>query len=186
MHGYKGEIVVDVNIGMSDKMFDEVPVPGKKVYARGDWKDYAIHDDKNIKGFFGEYRWLSNFYACEVWFDGMMYPSTEAAYQASKTLNLELRKPFTCMSHRDAKKGGNILPLRSDWEKVKSEIMAAVVFDKFYRDTDLRKRLMDTGDKYLEETNHWNDCTWGVCGNKGENRLGKILMNIRSFWKNLP
>lgn len=166
---------------MSDKMFDEVPVVGNQ-YVRGDWKHYAVHDDKNIKGFFGEYRWLSNFYACEVWFDGLMYPSTEAAYQAAKTLDIELRKPFTQMSHRNAKKGGSLLPLRPDWEQVKTEIMAAIVFDKFYRDRDLRKKLVDTGTKYLEESNHWGDRIWGVCNLKGENRLGKILMRVRTFW----
>ena len=35
---------------MSDLMFDEVPLNGKTKYTKGDWRTYAIHDDKNIKG----------------------------------------------------------------------------------------------------------------------------------------
>ena len=61
--------------------------------------------------------------------------------------------------------------------------MSAVVFDKFYRNIDLRNKLMETGNRYLEETNHWKDRYWGVCDGKGENNLGKILMSVRKFWR---
>jgi predicted NAD-dependent protein-ADP-ribosyltransferase YbiA (DUF1768 family) len=40
-------------------------------------------------------------------------------------------------------------------------------------------RLLETGNLYIEETNTWNDTYWGVCGGKGRNKLGKILMVIR-------
>ena len=44
---------------------------------------------------------------------------------------------------------------------------------------DLQEKLLATGDAYLEEGNYWNDTTWGVCNGVGENRLGKILMQVR-------
>jgi hypothetical protein len=69
---------------MSDLMFNEVPLEGKKFYRFGDWKEYAIHDSHLIHGFFGDYRWLSNFHSCPVYFDGLLYPSSENAYQAAK------------------------------------------------------------------------------------------------------
>jgi hypothetical protein len=166
---------------MNNPLYNEVPVVGNK-YSNGDWQKYAIHDDKNIKGFFGEYRYLSNFHVADVYFDGLKYPSSECAYQAAKTLETSLREEFVSMTPSQAKKGGSIIDLRPDWEDVKTEVMASIVFDKFYRNIDLRRKLIETGDKYLEESNHWSDRTWGVCKGTGENRLGRILMRTRSFW----
>ncbi len=65
--------------------------------------------------------------------------------------------------------------------------MSSIVFDKFCRSFYLRNRLLETGDKYLEETNHWSDSYWGVDIKKGgKNNLGKILMKVRDFWKDKP
>ena len=54
----------------------------------GKERDYVIHDDNYIKGFFGEYRWLSNFEPCKVFYEGFEYSSSENAYQAAKSLDL--------------------------------------------------------------------------------------------------
>jgi len=48
-----------------------------------------------------------------------------------------------------------------------------------YQENPLRQKLLDTGEAYLEATNHWNDTFWGVCNNKGRNELGKVLMLVR-------
>lgn len=148
-------------------------------------REYIVHDENNIKGFFGEYRYLSNFEVCDVWFDGRLYGSSEAAYMSAKTLDGDLRDKFIkirALSSSDAKKLGRSIPLRTDWGRVRYEVMASVVFDKFYRHKELRDKLLSTGNKYLEETNHWNDTYWGVCNGVGENNLGKLLMTIREFW----
>ena len=44
---------------------------------------------------------------------------------------------------------------------------------------ELKIKLIQTGDAYLEETNSWNDTYWGVCDGKGENILGHMLMKLR-------
>ena len=44
---------------------------------------------------------------------------------------------------------------------------------------DLKEKLLSTGDRYLVEGNSWGDVYWGVCGGKGINMLGKLLMQIR-------
>lgn len=153
------------------------------------WKSYVVWDDNNIKGFFGEneYRFLSNFHPARVYFDGLSFPTSEHAYQAAKAEDLTDRIPFTCkfgnMTAAQSKKEGRSLKIRKDWEDVKYDIMAAIVFDKFYRNLDLRAKLLETGQKYLEELNHWNDFTWGVCNGKGKNWLGKILMNTRDYFR---
>ena len=57
--------------------------------------------------------------------------------------------------------------------------MYSVCKAKFTQNTDLLKKLLDTGDAELVEGNTWGDRVWGVCKGEGENRLGKILMRIR-------
>jgi len=147
-------------------------------------RDYIVHNLKEIKGFFGEYRFLSNFHQCPVYFEGSMYPSTENAFMAAKTLDLDERLQFRKIEPKEAKAIGRQIKLRADWEEVKYDVMASVIFDKFYRNKGIRQKLIDTGSAYLEETNHWNDRIWGVCEGEGQNHLGKILMRIRSFWQN--
>lgn len=171
---------------MSDLLFNETPVVGKK-YKFGDWKLYAKHNDKEIRGFFGEYRWLSNFENCDVWFEGCRFLSSEAAYQAAKVAP-EHRQALGLLSPVESKKQWKNYPLLdkkgADWDARKNDVMSIVLMDKFYRNLDLRQKLIDTGNRYLEETNHWKDTWFGYDINiGGDNHLGKILMKVREFWK---
>jgi hypothetical protein len=50
-----------------------------------------------------------------------------------------------------------------------------------FADKELRKKLLATGESYLEETNTWRDTFWGVCNGVGENWLGKLLMEERTL-----
>lgn len=148
-------------------------------------KEYIKHDENNIKGFHGEYRWLSNFYECPVSYKGLEFGSSEAAYQAQKTENRGEREQFTGMSPSEAKKVGKSgIYLRDDWEEIKIWIMRDVLLSKFTQNEDLKKKLLDTGEKYLEETNSWGDTFWGVCDGRGKNELGAILMMIRDEIRN--
>lgn len=131
-----------------------------------------------IDRFDGEYRFLSNFYPCEVYLDGVAYPSVENAYQAAKTLDLNLREPFTRINASAAKKLGKSLPMREDWSFVKAQVMIPLLVQKF-RNPILKKLLVDTGNAQLIEGNWWGDTYWGVCRGNGKNMLGKIIMQIR-------
>jgi ribA/ribD-fused uncharacterized protein len=146
----------------------------------GKERDYIIHDESQIKGFFGEYRFLSNFELGDVIYEGIKYPSSENAYQAAKSLDLEIRNQFVNISPNESKKLGQKIDVREDWEEVKYGIMYQIVLDKFSRNYELGDLLIETGDKYLEETNHWKDKVWGVCDGVGKNWLGKILMDVRT------
>lgn len=138
-----------------------------------------VHDEDNIKGFFGQYRWLSNFHICPITYQGVNFNSTEEAYQAAKCDDIEDMQKFVGLAPNKAKQLGQKVKLREDWEQVKLEIMDYVCWCKFRYNEDLKQKLLLTGDKYLEETNWWNDKFWGVCNGVGENHLGKILMKIR-------
>jgi ribA/ribD-fused uncharacterized protein len=147
-------------------------------------RPYIVHNEKEIKGFFGPYRFLSNFHQCPVYFDGVMYPSTENAFMAAKTVDPLQREQFRYIEPKEAKAIGRKINLRPDWEEVKYDVMLAVCFDKFYRNKSIRQKLIDTKEAYLEETNHWGDQIWGA-NEYGEvkNSLGQILMHIRDVFR---
>ena len=135
--------------------------------------------DGVIDSFFSKYRFLNNFEPCTVVYDGMTYSCSEAAYQAAKTTDVSLRIAFTTMNGSKAKYAGQKLTLRPDWNDIKVNVMYEIVKDKFFRNPELRVKLLNTGDLQLIEGNYWGDTFWGVCNGKGENHLGKILMRVR-------
>lgn len=144
-----------------------------------------LHNADNIRGFAQENRWLSNFESCRVEYENMIYHSSEGAYQAAKTLDLDIRKKFCSMPPSLCKKEGRKLVIREDWNDVKLQVMKDVLISKFTLNIDLKDKLIATGDKYLEETNWWGDTYWGVCNGIGENNLGIILMNVQNIVKAL-
>lgn len=141
-----------------------------------------------ISEFKGEYFFLSNFYAAPVELSGRGYDTVEHAYQAAKTLDLAKREPFTnsgFWSPGTAKRMGKGLPLRPDWERVKTEVMADLLLQKFQHPV-LQAALKGTGDTWLVEGNNWGDTFWGIDHKKGgSNWLGRLLMVVR-FTLRLP
>lgn len=137
--------------------------------------------DESILGFTGEYSFLSNFHPCNIVFEGKLYPTVEHAYQAAKTLDSTHREKIRLLRYPGlAKKEGRRVIIRDDWEQIKVDVMRRLLIQKFYSSSDLAKRLMDTGDMYIEETNTWGDKFWGVCDGQGKNVLGLLLMSIRT------
>lgn len=143
-----------------------------------------------IGEFKGRYYFLSNFYNSDVTYNGITYRNNEAAFQAQKTVDENLRILFSCYNPSEAKAAGRRATLRSDWEVVKEQIMYEICKAKFEQNPDLKKKLLDTGDELLEEGNTWHDNEWGVCGCiecqdiRGRNKLGKILMRVRTELRN--
>lgn len=156
----------------------------KQYFSEVEIPEYAVHSETEIKGFFGKYRFLSNFYSCPagIWYEGLKYPSVEHAYQAAKVDSYD-RLPFTTCNAKEVKRlGGSVLLDKEDWEEVKYDIMLQLVTQKFAVHKGLRDKLLETKKAYLEETNHWKDVYWGVYEGNGLNKLGEILMVVRSFW----
>lgn len=138
-----------------------------------------------IKGFKGAWQFMSNFYYVDVIFEGMIYRTTEHAYQAAKFLDIEKRKYIQSLeTPQEAKRVGRQAGIREDWNSVKYEIMYDLNAQK-YSKPKFCKLLLESGEAYLEETNHWGDVYWGVCNGVGENNLGKILMHIRAILKEI-
>ena len=131
-----------------------------------------------IDKFENEYAFLSNFYEKDITLYGITYRNAEAAFQAQKTFDLDIKSNFQTLNASLAKYLGKRIKLRSDWEDVKNEVMEYVIRAKF-SDPELRDMLINTGDQEIIEGNTWNDTYWGMCRGKGHNQLGKTLMKIR-------
>lgn len=143
-----------------------------------------------ITSFRGEYNFLSNFYCTKPFtYNGMLFSNVECAFQSQKTLDREKQILFQYKTPKDAKRLGKTVPLRSDWEEVKRDIMLDLLRIKF-SDLELRQKLLNTGDETLVEGNTWGDRYWGAVYDAqrhkyiGKNYLGKLLMQVREEIRN--
>ena len=134
-------------------------------------------EKKQIRSFRGEYSFLSNFYNTPVG----EYRNAEAAFQAAKCVLPSDKAKFKNLSAVEAKRLGRRVKMRSDWNRVKVNVMLDIVRQKFANNPVLAQKLMATDGMELIEGNTWGDTTWGVDERtgKGDNWLGKILMQVR-------
>lgn len=134
----------------------------------------------NITSFSGRNRFLSNFVRSPIEFEGIRYPTVEHFFQAQKTTNRE-RQQWIAEAETPslAKRRGRTVHLRPGWESIKESIMLQGLRLKFIG-TPFQQMLLNTGDAELIEGNTWGDTYWGVCNDVGENKLGKLLMQVRA------
>lgn len=139
----------------------------------------------------GEYGCFSNFATAKIELDGLTFMSSEAAWQALKTTDINKRKLFCDVTPTVAKRAGRRLDLRPDWEAVKYQLMVEVLRAKFSQHEDMKITLLSTGDEELmEDTTGWHDNIWGNCSCvnckdiQGTNLLGKALMQVREELRN--
>ena len=130
--------------------------------------------------------YLSNFYPCKIFWDGMEFQNSEAIYQSMKTLDITDRERFTEYDGKESKANGRKLTIRPDWDEVKYPLMVKIVYEKFRQNPELKEMLLSTGDEeLLENTTGWHDNIWGNCNCEkckdieGQNLLGKALMEAR-------
>lgn len=135
---------------------------------------------KKITEFRGEYFFLSNFYECPVTWNGLTFKNSEAAFQSAKAPD-SMKESFTFMTAEMSKKVGRSVALPMNWERNKESIMREILICKFTQNEDIKQKLLDTGDAVLIESNTWGDKYWGMCYGVGKNRLGNILMEIRTM-----
>lgn len=137
-----------------------------------------------IDKFDGEYFFLSNFSASPFRINYVLFPTMEHYFQANKADN---QNDYLHIAYAptpgEAKWLGRKIQLRPDWEKIKDNVMLTGLRKKF-ADPELRSLLLSTGDEELIEGNYWGDTYWGVCNGVGQNKLGKLLMQVREEIKN--
>lgn len=132
--------------------------------------------------------WFSNMLPLDEPYEyqGILYRTSENFYQAMKLPKdrLDLRAEIAAMNPfkaktaiRDKKK----YLWREDWESDKLSVMEFILRIKFTKGTSWAEKLLATGNEEIVEYCTWKDIFWGWDINlkRGENNLGKILMEIR-------
>lgn len=141
-----------------------------------------MEDITTINEFKGEFWFLSNFYPSPITMDEITYPTAEHAFQAGKTADMALRKQIAVEpTPGRAKRAGRRLPIVQNWDEIRLDHMRLVVSLKFDQHQDLLVLLRETGKRSLVEGNNWGDTFWGQVNGRGENWLGRILMDERRW-----
>lgn len=137
---------------------------------------------KVIDHFRAAYWPLSNFSLSWVIHAGHRFPTVENAFQAAKhaSPDPDWYEDMANVSATVAKRKGRSCPLREDWKEAKESIMLGLLYQKFTRSGFARDVLLGTGNAELIEGNDWGDREWGVVDGEGENKLGKMLMQVRA------
>ena len=135
--------------------------------------------------------WFSNFQPFEVplRYDQYVFTTPEHFYQAMKSEKHGYRLMVSFMGvPGQAKKAGNKVELRPDWEDIKLDVMEAALRYKFQPGTKWHDQLMSTTEDIVER-NNWHDNFWGDCecdrcnDAPGLNHLGELLMKIREEFR---
>jgi hypothetical protein len=132
-------------------------------------------------------RRVSNFAPCPFESKGKGWPTSEHFFQAQKFAGTEHEDAVRLAASPmiAARMGRNRkLPLRRDWEAVKEDVVREALLAKFARYPALRELLLSIGDAELMESAA-NDRYWGDGGDgTGRNRLGVLLMELRTELRN--
>jgi ribA/ribD-fused uncharacterized protein len=161
-----------------------MPTTKEDVMRPGPFADQRLHQETDptstITTFRGRFQFLSNFYPAPVLYKGVIYPTTEHGYQAAKVCTRWQREHILrCATPGQAKRLAATFPHRPDWDTLKVDIMRDLLWKKF-ANPDLRALLLETGDRQIEEHNHWRDTFWGIYNGQGLNWLGHLLMELRA------
>lgn len=154
-------------------------------------------DNLKIDSFRGQWQFLSNFHWCDVDVTFVFaprlrwtMPTVEHAFQAIKVVDSRLTdeekmlyvwKVSLAGDPTAAKKMGRELDINvKSWDAKSTQVMARLIQQKFEQNPNLVQPLLATGETELIEGNSWGDFIWGQVDGVGENRLGQILMAVRS------
>lgn len=108
--------------------------PNNKSYEKGAWKEFAVHNESEIKGFFGEFRFLSNFWPADVELDGDKYENTEVAYQAAKWKKEDREFFRNCKALESVDYNRKNIPnaySTEEWDVYKVNVMKKLLEQKF-------------------------------------------------------
>ena len=135
---------------------------------------------------------LSNLFQCKVTFRRPpSSPTAEHAYQAGKALKPAVREwilqaPTPALAAMAAHGLLHVWDIVPNWASIKVDRMRAVLRAKFTQHPNLRQLLLGTGARRLVEAATVNNAVnrfWGEVDGKGENTLGKLLMELRDEFR---
>jgi ribA/ribD-fused uncharacterized protein len=127
---------------------------------------------------------LSNFSSFTLYWDGLRFDTSEAAYHYEKFPH----RPDIRVCIKNAPSAHEAFKIaeawksdrRADWDTAKVRIMYGILHAKAAQHEYVKRKLLATGDRELVE-NSWRDDYWGWGPNRdGKNMLGKLWMEIRA------
>lgn len=126
---------------------------------------------------------LSNFSAFALYWEGIRFDTSEAAYHWEKfpaNGPLQWQIQVAPSAHAAFKLAERFkAERRPDWDEVKIGIMHNILRAKVSQHEYVRRKLIATGSRELIEDS-WRDNFWGWGPNRdGQNMLGKLWMNVR-------
>jgi ribA/ribD-fused uncharacterized protein len=148
----------------------------------------------------GEYRAFSNMSNHPIEMDGQKYHTVEHYFQAMKAKEFgdddSYNRIVKAKTPKAAKAIGQKVKdyVEEKWVALRDDIMEKAVHAKFIQHPELRKQLLETGDKVIGEANP-RDTYWGIGTSmdlerskkpskwRGQNKLGKLLMKLRDDFK---
>lgn len=159
----------------------------------GDIECHGLDTPERVCFYEQDFYVLSNFSSFSLEWEGLCFPTSEAAYHWEKfvgegadgdsaTRNSIAHAIYTAPSAHEAFKIAEAQKhlRRQDWDAVKVDIMRNILREKAQQHAYVRRKLLATGDRELVE-NSWRDSFWGWGPNRdGQNMLGKLWMEIRS------
>jgi ribA/ribD-fused uncharacterized protein len=148
----------------------------------------------------GPHRNLSNMSAHPIEIEGVKYPTVEHYFQAMKAKEFDDQEVFDKIVKSKTPKAAKALGKKVKkfvtevWDAKRDLIMETGLRAKFVQHPELRKELMATEDKLIGEADPRNTY-WGIGTSmdleksktpskwRGQNKLGKMLMTLRSDFK---
>lgn len=131
-----------------------------------------------IDAFEGTFDFLAMDFLCDVAWDGRVFRSATHALLAAQypAAILDIQEAADAEAARKAAEGETEV---EDWASFRLKAVERLMRDKFRRSEDFRKRVKDTGTRDLVWENA-EDAFWGSIKGRGQNQLGRVLMDIRS------
>jgi N-glycosidase YbiA len=152
---------------------------------------HGLDNERQVFFYEQDFYVLSNFSAFNIYWNNQVFDTSERAYHWEKFNwpDEEARKVKQFIVH--ARSAHDAFKLAQEnkqhaqpiWDRIKFERMKKILKAKVDQHPYVLKKLMATGDRELIE-NSWRDDVWGWGPNRdGQNKLGKLWMEIRSELK---
>jgi ribA/ribD-fused uncharacterized protein len=126
---------------------------------------------------------FSNFSPHTVLYKNILYPTVEHAFHAAKFDDEQIRNEIRNAGSplRAFELGKKYKPFRrSNWDDIKVAVLQEIIREKVKQHAEVREALLATGKENIVEDNPHDDFWGNGKEGNGQNKTGKILMEIRN------